>query len=511
MDSDESGHMSKSELTKALNWFDFLIPQDDVEPLATESSLEGKNSSTFDFSEFMVCMRKVRERELTQVKLEVERNDTDRNGLIDRAEMVDLLRSLGYLVDPTIVPEILVEAGLAEVKQLDFSSLWKCLQVFRNREGFNQKSLDEIDAAFNHCNTNGGSDIGVEDIGRAIRFMGYPLRLDTQQLLTAQVDVDGSGKLDRRELRKMVRMIRYKDFELMRQSFAEEVWPAQADDLGSVISVDAAKSLLKRLRCTEPDGEVAPMPFWAQKPSPEGPVVDVYSFCRVAMRCRDKARHAFRENGGFSHEDLKELQRSFNAFDTDGSGDISKEELMIALSQLLPTYANDKKKRGVLVQLVKEADQNGDGGLDFQDFVRLMRQVRDLEAQAKISSEIAAVQETSFTSQEIQGFRELFLMQATKWKLAGCEWLSLEDVKIMMAAVCPMGAKNSQDLENIFLHVKERANKLSESSNAGIEFPDFLRLMRKLIDTNWAGLRDKFFEPGTNAADAAGDAQAAAK
>lgn len=497
MDRDESNSMSKTELRKALNWFNFLMPQEAVNEITEEASIDG--SGELDFIEFMVCMRKVRERELANLHAAAEQNDADRSGSIDRSEFQTLIRGLGYMTDPVVVKEVLDETVGESVQEMSFSQLWRCLQVYRNREGFSEQYLEEIDAAFDRCNTTGGMDIGVEDIGRAIRFMGYPLRLDTQQMLSAQVDVDMSGKLDRSELRKMVRMIRYSDFELMKQSFEEEAW----DRDGRTIPIKVAHHILKRLHCVEPDGQVAPIPDWALTPGPEGASLDVHNFCRVAMQCRDRARHAFRDNGGFSHEDLKDLMRSFQEFDQDGSGDISKEELMIALSQLLPTYANDIKKRGVLVQLVKEADLNGDGGLDFQDFVRLMRQVRDLEAQAKIAIEITAVQDTGFRVQEVQGFRELFLMQATKRKLDGCEWLSFEDVRGMMAAVCPMGARNSQELEHVYREVRDGTSK-SGLMGLGIEFPEFLRLMRKLIDSNFGEIRDRFYD-GKHPADATGD------
>ena len=58
---------------------------------------------------------------------------------------------------------------------------------------------------------------------------------------------------------------------------------------------------------------------------------------------------------------------AFKAFDLDGSGKISKEELKRVLG------SNDKKKDyDYYESLIKEADSNGDGEIDYNEFVSMM-------------------------------------------------------------------------------------------------------------------------------------------
>jgi len=76
--------------------------------------------------------------------------------------------------------------------------------------------------------------------------------------------------------------------------------------------------------------------------------------------------------------DAKECQEkevcwgAFNRFDLDGNGKISKEELRQVLSgndeNLKETFSNVSLKR-----IMKECDQDGDGQIDFQEFLAMMR------------------------------------------------------------------------------------------------------------------------------------------
>jgi calcium-dependent protein kinase len=63
------------------------------------------------------------------------------------------------------------------------------------------------------------------------------------------------------------------------------------------------------------------------------------------------------------------LEAAFNMFDKDGSGKISSEEL----KAMLETHAEVSEE--VWTALVKQADQNGDGEIEFKEFCHLMQAV----------------------------------------------------------------------------------------------------------------------------------------
>ncbi|XP_061741504.1 calcium-binding protein 5-like isoform X5 [Nerophis ophidion] len=67
---------------------------------------------------------------------------------------------------------------------------------------------------------------------------------------------------------------------------------------------------------------------------------------------------------------LKELKEAFREFDIDGDGCITSDELRHAMVKLLGAQTSKKEIDAV----VREADRNGDGTVDFEEFVRMKSQ-----------------------------------------------------------------------------------------------------------------------------------------
>ncbi|MEQ2243128.1 Calcium-binding protein 5 [Ilyodon furcidens] len=65
---------------------------------------------------------------------------------------------------------------------------------------------------------------------------------------------------------------------------------------------------------------------------------------------------------------LKELRDAFREFDIDGDGAITSEELRFAMIKLLGEQTSKKE----IDEVVKDVDNNGDGKVDFEEFVKMM-------------------------------------------------------------------------------------------------------------------------------------------
>merc|ERR1711862_223203 len=71
----------------------------------------------------------------------------------------------------------------------------------------------------------------------------------------------------------------------------------------------------------------------------------------------------------YSDEDV--CRAAFRVFDRDGDGQIGPSELKHMLSTNLPV--NIRRSR-VVSDIIKEVDENGDGMIDFQEFMHMMQQ-----------------------------------------------------------------------------------------------------------------------------------------
>jgi Ca2+-binding EF-hand superfamily protein len=197
------------------------------------------------------------------------------------------------------------------------------------------------------------------------------------------------------------------------------------------------------------------------------------------------ARGAFRSNGGFTAEEVAELKDSFNTYDQDMSGEIDGSETIRLFESEFPSISNDPFRRPQLLQLLRDADEDGNGSLNFPDFLRIMRQLRDMQDQMRLSKELDAVNSTKFTPPEVQEFRELFVAAGH-----GLKELDFNMVRELLKGIVPMGAKNIQELRQKF--IKMAAKQCGVVGDVDLlDFPEFLWLMRELIATNFAGMNGK--------------------
>jgi len=223
-----------------------------------------------------------------------------------------------------------------------------------------------------------------------------------------------------------------------------------------------------------------------------GKAEDVHAFVQRALQLRRERCLTFRETAGYSPEEVEEMQEHFKHFDADDSGAICNSELRSLLENYFPELSASAKLRPYLLQLMAEVDADKNGELDFQDFLRFMRQVHDLQERDLAKKEQLAVRETRFEHEEIEGFRDVFLnaaLPADGERKQFLTELSFNDLAKMLADICPLGAENRGLLFNIYEDVVD-------SRSQGADFPEFLRIMRRLLDDDFANVKEHTREAG---------------
>lgn len=73
------------------------------------------------------------------------------------------------------------------------------------------------------------------------------------------------------------------------------------------------------------------------------------------------------EKYGVTESRYDEYMTVFQKFDTDGNGSIDSEEIKKMMSQLDVEQGDNS-----IEEMVKEADKNGDGEVDFEEFLQLL-------------------------------------------------------------------------------------------------------------------------------------------
>ena len=71
-------------------------------------------------------------------------------------------------------------------------------------------------------------------------------------------------------------------------------------------------------------------------------------------------------------ETREELKAAFSHFDKDGNGVIDRNELLLVMEQLGERLSDQEAD-----EMMQEADCNGDGQIDFEEFVKMMAATSD--------------------------------------------------------------------------------------------------------------------------------------
>lgn len=69
----------------------------------------------------------------------------------------------------------------------------------------------------------------------------------------------------------------------------------------------------------------------------------------------------------FTDEQIQEYREAFNLFDKDGDGNISTPELLTVMRSLGHNPSQDD-----IMDMIKEVDKNGNGKIEFNEFLLLM-------------------------------------------------------------------------------------------------------------------------------------------
>lgn len=469
VDRDGSGELDTKELAGMLSWMDITVGSSQLSKVVAAIDVDG--SGTFNQREYMMLMRKLRDLEVTKVRSVMAENDEDESGTISKDELINVFRALGYEPDPQAIVEAAEEASVSVESDLGLSELWQIVAGFRAREGFINDDLKDIRQTFDHY---AGKDrmVSTSDVGKILRRLGFPIPLELQQDLADKVDITHRGKLDLVEVRKLIRMYNGRKLTAVKEMLKGH----------RSLEVAQARAMLQELNCVGEDGEVVLRQEFLMRLPHGGFRVSIKGFTANVLVFWKERRCKFKERCGFEARDVQELQALFSSYDKDNSGEIGRREIIPLIEHHFPALANDKAMRPQLLAILQECDSDNSGSLDFGDFLLLMQRVQEMQDNEKIVAEEQAREASGFSAEEVKDLRELFL--------TNCEEGSFELAKTHIVDIlcrgCTIRRTQLHEFAEIFHSVTE--NPETKVARDVCEFPEFLLLIRKLLEVNFGGI-----------------------
>lgn len=447
-------------------------------------------------------------------------------------------------------------------KTITLSSFFGFLEVYRQREGLARCQIMELEAALKKYDKTGYGEIDTKDVGKVLRWMGYASGFNVQLMLVSEVDVDESGTLDAVELRKLLRKFQEKELTAWTAAFhnalpygekyleveacvrtlrgvgikaTEEQVESTREAIASSFSskkrfstimqaphmADLAKLrnniLLKPTPQTAENSSSSSFAADASESSEEESEneddngnIDLAVFHLICSKLVAEAKQSIRENAGYTWEEVQRMREKFRKFDRDGSGDIDNHEMAKLVQDLCPDLATNVAKRAEITRILSEVDPDKSGHVDFPDFLRLMRQVDEMQDRLRMAKETFAIEKSKFSSREVEEFRKLFLGEEDS---LGCfrGMLRVDEFLKLLEPVVGLGRSNEAELTQLFFtidaHMKpEFAEKVVAPASpkgqsygaiginnprVAVDFPEFLILMSLLLKKNLCQVKEK--------------------
>eukprot|EP00747_Dinoflagellata_sp_TGD_P221660 gnl/TRDRNA2_/TRDRNA2_93461_c0_seq1.p1 gnl/TRDRNA2_/TRDRNA2_93461_c0~~gnl/TRDRNA2_/TRDRNA2_93461_c0_seq1.p1 ORF type:complete len:293 (+),score=97.32 gnl/TRDRNA2_/TRDRNA2_93461_c0_seq1:1-879(+) len=207
--------------------------------------------------------------------------------------------------------------------------------------------------------------------------------------------------------------------------------------------------------------------------------VDLWGFALISNDFMIEARDILRANQGFTNKEAEPYLRRFKAKDPKDTGSVPKKEIITLLEEFFP-YCKTSEERGAKRAIAEVMSRQGESTLTFQKFLRLLRFLKDDEEKAALDKENDAIAQTSFTTDEVKEFRQIFHM----FRQDEAGEMTFEEFQEMMANLIPMGAKNANQLQQLIL-------EHDTDGSLNIDFSEFLLLMQHAKDQNFGGLNDR--------------------
>eukprot|EP00929_Paragymnodinium_shiwhaense_P013557 TRINITY_DN121407_c0_g1_i1.p1 TRINITY_DN121407_c0_g1~~TRINITY_DN121407_c0_g1_i1.p1 ORF type:complete len:813 (-),score=240.83 TRINITY_DN121407_c0_g1_i1:234-2672(-) len=457
-----------------------------------------------NFIEILICARRMREFGFEEYRKFFKEMDEDGSGCLDMGEIQKVIEKLGYTLCVSDLEEVCAEVeedcngkgGADENGQLDFDEFVHLMGIFKERDGFNKSELADLKELFERFDEDGSGEVETMELDEMMRHLGYKIDISETNRLLQSVDFNDSGSLDFREYLRFLRLFREEELQKWREIFKK------SEDSGHpgflhVGDLPRAVAEANEEECAE--GHYPELSY-------DGPpLVDFDNFVRASHARRTARVQKFRAYAGFMEKDVEKYLAMFNSYDTDRSGSIEAVETSKLLNGLGITMTTAKERDAVMskVEVARDAakqvgvtDLGSGGTVSFQVLLQLLRILFMDRDKARLQRETDALAETKFTNLESSEFKQIFsacLKQDREYRAEAGEVIEAEDGPQFVPSVDAEAIRRL--LGTLGLQVKgaqavELTQKVSELtlSEGLVDFPDFMRLMRWMMNKNFCNI-----------------------
>ncbi|XP_033724560.1 uncharacterized protein LOC117314603 [Pecten maximus] len=422
-------------------------------------------------------------------------------GAIPAKESGTVMRSLG--MNPTLsqLTEWIEAADRDGTGMVDFPSF---LVMMSKKLQDPEEDEDELKEDFRIFDKDGSGFINAVDFRHVMTTTGDKLTDEEVDEMIREADLDGSG------------LINYDDFKEAFSLFDKDGRGCiDARELGTVLrSVGHNPTEAELLECineVDPDGRGIDFTNFKSIIMSQSRESDTNEELDEAFRVFDRDGHGYITASELRHvmtnlgekltdEEMDEMlheadidgdgqihyedyQETFSLFDKNGNGFIDSKELGIVMRAI-----GQNPTESELTDMINDADIDGNGALDFEEFLLLTAnhknltaedqsqelreafRIFDMDGDGLLTAEELRLKADQMTEDHIAEFREAFSL----FDKDGDGFVSSKELGTVMRSL----GQNPTEAE-----LQDMINEVDTDGNGTIDFPEFLTMMsRKIFD-----------------------------
>jgi len=357
--------LQKGRIARALECLSYTLPSKDLieESLGTLIPKTHKDGvERFNIEEFCVVVHAFETARKKELQGQFKKLDEDNSGTINVRELRHLLWDKGYTVSTEQVIEFFKEVDTDGSGQIDMEEFELALQFVSERHGFTKQEAEELYALFDRYDQDNSNEMTADELAGAMGWFGSPTTIKQAREVIARFDDDGNGRLCKPEFLVVMRARLEEEISRLRSLFAE----FDVDGSGT-LSTREIRELMMRLGYTLTDEvvEEAVLAIGRFTDPNDADLVfeDVHRLLQVIQKCE-----------AFSKSETEELLAVYRQHDKRAQDELREFELSRALNWL--GYPLSTSRRN---QLWVQIDIDKTGSIDKQEFLKLMRLLREEE------------------------------------------------------------------------------------------------------------------------------------
>lgn len=451
--------------------------------------------------EYLHVVRKCFEHELTTIHEAFRLQDPDMRGSVSTDSLPSIFLSLGFMAaSPSLISEIMAatrmtsqQHGVMHPDFILFEDVVLLIDEYRDTEGFlavERQEVKNVYDVFRERLTH-PEGISVLDALQAVRWFGYPATYDSMFSALLQHDLGIGEEFELKDFLKLLGIFRTAEVKYLRELFAPS---------SSQVPVADLRTALTKIGYSTQGND---MGEFMQKSSGTLSSVDVslWEMDQLALEFRHASREHLRANHGFSFTEVQRLNALFDKgaeecdHDDHSHADagpmnralshtLSRKPLRHIVEDFLPNVGTDEAEHDLAARILQQGGKTVHE-LDFNEFLCMMRVIQEHRQKKQVEidrttfmKERNARTASRFSAEEVKAFKEVFDMHDADHSgdIDSFEFEALFSTTLHVEA-----DSLHQDVNNLIRSVDEDHNRV-------LDFPEFLMVMRKVLDEDWHGL-----------------------